>query len=121
MKDENNGVFIDSKVPKGTRYLIEYLNSEHSHREKIAQVLKFAEVNKGKVKSLSKRNQKRLLSRLGWHWNEETGKLVDELKYRRSRGFSPYATIKMEMRFTEKMGKPMSNMLDAWVQGLLND
>lgn len=121
MKDENNGVFIDSAVPKDTQYLIGYLGGEHSHREKIAQVLKFAEVNKGKVKSLSKRNQKRLLSRLGWHWNEETGKLVDELKYERSNGFGPYTTIKMEIRHTEKMGKPMSNMLDAWVQGFLND
>lgn len=121
MDDFSPGVKIAEEVPNATKYLIRYLRGEYSHKEKIAQVLKHAEINKGKVKSLSKRNQKRLLFRLGWHWNEETGKLVDELKYERSNGFGPYATIKMEIHHTEKMGKPMSNMLDAWVQGFLND
>lgn len=119
MQDQNNGMFIDSKVPKDTRYLIKFLQEDHSHEEKIAQVLKHAEVNKGKVKSLSKRNQKRLLSRLGHHWNEVTGKLVDELKYDRDNGYGPYATIKLELRFTEKTSAPMNNMLDAWVKGFL--
>lgn len=122
MQDETQtGYHIADVVPEHTKYLIQYLKKEPSHREKILQVMKHAEVNKGKVKSLSKRNQKRLLSRLGWYWNKETGNLVDRLKYTRGGLNSPYGRIPIESKFIENVGDPMTRMMDTWAKGLFNN
>lgn len=119
MTDIHPGINIHRKVSKDTIYLIRYLREDHSHKEKIAQVLKHAEVNKGKIKSLSRRNQKRLLSRLGWYWNKDTGKLIDKLKYDRSKGKGPYCFIPIEHCFVEKVNPPMHKFMEAWVDNFI--
>lgn len=121
MTDFHPGLKVGSGLSKDTKYLIKYLRGDHSHREKIAQLLKYAEVNKGKVKSLSKRNQKRLLSRFGWVYNIKTGKLVDELKQTRAKDESIYRDIPVELWFMEKSGPPLDSLMNAWVNNLLKD
>lgn len=119
MNNLNPGIGPGEEVPANTKYLIKVLRSDSSHREKITQLLKHAEVNKGKVKSLSKRNQKKLLSTFGWYWNKETGKLISERVYVRNRGRYPYKHIPIVHHCIETISVPMNNMMEAWLGELL--
>jgi hypothetical protein len=120
MTNISNGVEVGKEVPADTQYLLKVLRSKSSHSEKITQLLKHAEVNKGKIKSLSKRNQKKLLSRFGWHWNPQTGKLVDVFKYLRTgSGSGPYRHIPIVHHCAETVSRPMNNMMEAWIGELL--
>ncbi|UQT02773.1 hypothetical protein SUREIYA_01780 [Serratia phage vB_SmaM-Sureiya] len=82
---------------------------------KLQLLCEFGEFNKGKLKSLSKRRLKIAIKRSTRYYDTRTGKLVN-CKYRH---LPHIERIPIVFSYVEIVGKPFSNLMDAWVSEVL--